>query len=239
MERAVLSGWNVNVTRMGCIRPSSSPAFLVFRQHHQPPREGIFHNRAIAVRNEMLTRARDVPRVLKLTAMLCLNLVCFLLQRQVKVEGFDYDIAKTSHHCQGSFYSVNDIKLMASVTNNISHIRLLENQISLVSFYLEPLGNTLLKHFPLRTGDGASPRAINPFVLSSVLYRNAGWDEVRLKSSGFNSSYLTDFPCDLEQITYSFDSVWKQREQDFPASQAYCKHVVYSDAVVWGGRGDM
>lgn len=82
----------MNVTRMGCIRPSSScifTVFLVFRQHHQPPREGIFHNRAIAVRAEMLTRARDVPRMLKLTAMLRLNLVCFLLQRQVKVEGFD------------------------------------------------------------------------------------------------------------------------------------------------------
>lgn len=34
-------------------------------------------------------------------------------------------------------------------------------------------------------------------------------DEVRLKSCGFNSSFLTDFPCDFEQITSSFASVWK------------------------------
>lgn len=34
-------------------------------------------------------------------------------------------------------------------------------------------------------------------------------DEVRLKSFGFNSSFLTDFPCDFEQITSSFASVWQ------------------------------
>ena len=37
---------------------------------------------------------------------------------------------------------------MAPVTNKVPLIRLLENQISLVSFYLEPVGNNFAKtHF--------------------------------------------------------------------------------------------
>jgi len=75
MEGAVLSGWNMNATRMGCIRPSSSSAFLVFRQHRRQQKAGIFQNRAVAVEAEMLTCVSDIPRMFKLTFLLHLNLV--------------------------------------------------------------------------------------------------------------------------------------------------------------------
>lgn len=75
MEGTILSGWNVNVTRMGCIRPSSSSAFLVFRLHCWQQKAGIFPNWAVAVKAEMLACVSGIPRMFKLTSQLHLNLV--------------------------------------------------------------------------------------------------------------------------------------------------------------------
>lgn len=153
----------------------------------------------------------------------------------------DYDIARSTHHFQCSVHSVYDIKLMASVANNISHIRLLENQISLLSFYLEPSGNTLLKYFPLKTGDSVKVNVLLTHLCLApwcMAYRNAVWDEVDWRA-------LDLIPCvsQISHVTLSKSLMLlilsgKWREQDLPASQAVHKHVMlrYCGG---GGCGDV
>lgn len=100
MEGAALSGWNVSVTRMGCIRPSFSSAFLVFRQH-------CWQQKAASSLTELLQSKQKCWHVL-VAFQGCLNSHLSyiwtwfpsLVQRQIKVEVCCYDVAETPHHFQ-------------------------------------------------------------------------------------------------------------------------------------------